>query len=125
MKKKEQLEQLSEMTVEELKDQADALKESLFRLKFRKTLGVGEVIKDIRREKKTLARVYTLLGKKESEAKSANAEFKERKWLERKKTRPPRQRQKIPKPFRTRLRLRLQPRRKDLQSRLPSRMTLR
>jgi len=73
MKKKEQLEQLSEMTVEELKEQADALKESLFRLKFRKTLGVGEVIKDIRREKKTLARVYTLLGEKESEAKSANA----------------------------------------------------
>ncbi len=71
MKKKEQLEQLSEMTVEELKDQADALKESLFRLKFRKTLGMGEVLKDIRREKKTLARVYTLLNNKGSEAKSA------------------------------------------------------
>lgn len=61
------------MTVEELKEQADALKESLFRLKFRKTLGVGDVINDIRREKKTLARVYTLLGKKGSEAKSASA----------------------------------------------------
>jgi large subunit ribosomal protein L29 len=73
MKRKEQLDQLNEMTVEELKDQADALKESLFRLKFRKTLGVGEVVKDIRREKRTLARVYTLLSKKESEAKSANA----------------------------------------------------
>lgn len=73
MKRKEQLDQLAEMTAEELKDQADALKESLFRLKFRKTLGVGEVINDIRREKKTLARVYTLLNKKESEAKSASA----------------------------------------------------
>ena len=73
MKRKEQLDQLGEMTVEELKDQADALKESLFRLKFRKTLGVGEVVNDIRREKKTLARVYTLLGKKESEAKTAQA----------------------------------------------------
>ena len=73
MKRKEQLDQLGEMTVEELSDQADALKESLFRLKFRKTLGVGEVVKDIRREKKTLARVYTLLGKKNSEAKSAEA----------------------------------------------------
>jgi ribosomal protein L29 len=73
MKRKEQLDQLKDMSVEELKDQADALKESLFRLKFRKTLGVGEVINDIRREKKTLARVYTLLGKKESEAKNANA----------------------------------------------------
>jgi ribosomal protein L29 len=67
MKRKEQLEQLGEMTTEELKDQADALKESLFRLKFRKTLGVGEVVNDIRREKKTLARVYTLLNKKGSE----------------------------------------------------------
>lgn len=73
MKRKEQIDQLGEMNVEELKDQADALKESLFRLKFRKTLGVGEVVNDIRREKKTLARVYTLLNKKESEAKSAQA----------------------------------------------------
>jgi large subunit ribosomal protein L29 len=64
MKRKEQVDQLKDMSVEELKDQADALKESLFRLKFRKTLGMGEVVKDIRREKKTLARVYTLLGEK-------------------------------------------------------------
>ena len=71
MKRKEQLDQLKDMSVDELKDQADALKESLFRLKFRKTLGVGETVNDIRREKKTLARVYTLLSKKESEAKSA------------------------------------------------------
>jgi large subunit ribosomal protein L29 len=65
MKRKEQIDQLKDMSVEELKDQADALKESLFRLKFRKTLGMGEVVKDIRREKRTLARVYTLLGEKE------------------------------------------------------------
>ena len=71
MKRKEQLEQLGEMNAAELTDQADALKESLFRLKFRKTLGMGEVLKDVRREKKTLARVYTLLNKKGSEAKSA------------------------------------------------------
>lgn len=69
MKRKEQMEQLQEMSVDELRDQADALKESLFRLKFRKTLGVGETVGDIRREKKTLARVYTLIQQKESEAK--------------------------------------------------------
>ena len=74
MKRKEQLDQLGQMTHAELTDQADALKESLFRLKFRKTLGVGEVVKDIRREKKTLARVYTLLNsKKEAEAETAEA----------------------------------------------------
>jgi large subunit ribosomal protein L29 len=67
MKRKEEIDQLKDMSVDELKEQADALKESLFRLKFRKTLGVGETIKDIRREKKTLARVYTLLNQKQSE----------------------------------------------------------
>ena len=69
MKVKEQLEQLREMNSQELTDQADALKESLFRLKFRKALGVGEVVADIQREKKTLARVYTVLGEKDEAAK--------------------------------------------------------
>jgi large subunit ribosomal protein L29 len=69
MKRKEQLEQLREMNLDELKVQADSLKESLFRLKFRKTLGVGETVADIRREKKTLARVHTLITEKEAEAK--------------------------------------------------------
>jgi large subunit ribosomal protein L29 len=69
MKRKEQLEQLREMNLDELKEQADSLKESLFRLKFRKTLGVGDTVGDIRREKKTLARVYTLISEKEAEAK--------------------------------------------------------
>ena len=69
MKRKEQLDQLREMNGDELRDQANALKESLFRLKFRKALGVGETVNDIRREKKTLARVHTLLEQKKSEAK--------------------------------------------------------
>lgn len=73
MKRTEQLDQLREMNVEELRDQADALKESLFRLKFRKSLGVGETVNDIRREKKTLARVYTLIRQKEHEAEKAQA----------------------------------------------------
>lgn len=70
MKTKEQLDQLRDMSLEELKDQADSLKESLFRLKFRKTLGVGESVSNIKREKKTLARVYTLIRQKESEAQA-------------------------------------------------------
>ena len=73
MKRKEQIEQLRDMNVAELKDQADALKESLFRLKFRKTLGVGNTINDIRREKKTLARVYTLIGEMGEELKKGQA----------------------------------------------------
>ena len=68
MKRSEQLEQLNEMDIAELREQADSLKESLFRLKFRKSLGVGEVVADIRREKKTLARVNTMIRAKEIEA---------------------------------------------------------
>ena len=67
MKRKEQLDQLKDMSPAELKDQAEALKESLFRLKFRKALGVGETLKEIRREKKTLARVNTLINSKQGE----------------------------------------------------------
>ncbi len=71
MKRKEVMEQLREMDLEGLRDQADSLKESLFRLKFKKTLGVGDTVNDIRREKRTLARVYTLITERESEAKKA------------------------------------------------------
>ncbi|MCB1022779.1 MAG: 50S ribosomal protein L29 [Acidobacteria bacterium] len=73
MKKNDQMEQLRQMDLSELKEQADALKESLFRLKFRKSLGVGEVVGDIRREKKTLARVYTIIKQRESEAAKVEA----------------------------------------------------
>jgi large subunit ribosomal protein L29 len=72
MKVKEQLDQLREMNAQELTDQADALKESLFRLKFRKALGVGEVTADIKREKRTLARVYTVLGEMDKTAEGGN-----------------------------------------------------
>jgi len=68
MKRKEQLKQLRDMDMEELNEQADALKESLFRLRFRKSLGVGDVVADIRREKKTLARVYTIIRQREIKA---------------------------------------------------------
>ena len=67
MRRKEILEQLREMDTDELREQADSLKESLFRLKFKKSLGVGESVNDIRRERKTLARVQTLLKQRESQ----------------------------------------------------------
>jgi large subunit ribosomal protein L29 len=73
MKRREIMEQLREMDTEALKEQADQLKESLFRLKFRKSLGVGEVVADIRREKKVLARVHTILRERETEAKNEEA----------------------------------------------------
>ncbi len=74
MKRRDELEQLREMDLGELNEQADALKESLFRLKFRKSLGVGEVVADIRREKRTLARVYTIIRKRELEEATEKAQ---------------------------------------------------
>ena len=73
MKRTEILDQLRDMELDELREQAESLKESLFRLKFKKTLGVGETVNDIRREKKTLARVYTLIQEKEAQANEAQA----------------------------------------------------
>lgn len=64
------MEQLREMDLGELKEQAESLKESLFRLKFKKSLGVGDSTNDIRREKKTLARVFTMIKERESEEKA-------------------------------------------------------
>jgi ribosomal protein L29 len=70
MKRKEILGQLREMETGELVEQADSLKESLFRLKFKKSLGVGDSVNDIRRERKTLARVHTLIKERESQNKA-------------------------------------------------------
>ena len=73
MKRKEILEQLGAMDTNELKEQADSLKESLFRLKFKKSLGVGDSVNDIRREKKTLAQVRTLINQREPKVKGKRA----------------------------------------------------
>lgn len=76
MKKKDILEQLNQMETDELKEQADSLKESLFRLKFKKSLGVGDSVSDIRREKKTLARVNTLIAQREPTQKGKSKRAK-------------------------------------------------
>ncbi len=68
MKRKEQLDRLKELSVTELREEADRLKESLFRLKFKRTLGVGQTTANVRREKKTLARVNTMIREKEAQA---------------------------------------------------------
>jgi len=76
MKKKEILEQLNAMETNELREQADSLKESLFRLKFKKSLGVGDTVSDIRRERKTLARVNTLIQQREPKVKGKKSTAK-------------------------------------------------
>lgn len=73
MKRKEELERLNEMSVEDLQEEADRLKESLFRLKFRHALSDMDAVKDIRREKKTLARINTFIRQRAEAAETQQA----------------------------------------------------
>ena len=68
-KKREELERLRDTSEEDLQTEAARLKESVFRLNFKLALGEVDAIKNIRQEKKSLARIQTII--KEREAKSA------------------------------------------------------
>ena len=67
MKRNEDLERLRNMSDAELKEEAQRLKESLFRLNFKLALGEVDAVKTVRREKKTLARVQTLMRARQQE----------------------------------------------------------
>lgn len=54
-------EQWREMSDEELRAQEATLRESIFRLKFKLSLGEVEALKNLRQAKKDLARVLTIL----------------------------------------------------------------
>ena len=55
------MERLNNLSDAELKEEAQRLKESLFRLNFKLALGEVDAVKTVRREKKTLARVQTMM----------------------------------------------------------------
>ena len=67
MKRRDDLERLHNMTGEELKEEAGRIKESLFRLNFKLALGEVDAVKTARREKKSLARVQTMMRQREQE----------------------------------------------------------
>ena len=67
MKRRDDLERLNNMSDEELKEEAARLKESLFRLNFKLALGEVDAVKTVRREKKTLARVQTMMRARQQE----------------------------------------------------------
>ena len=67
MKRHEELERLHNMSDAELREEAQRLKESLFRLNFKLALGEVDAVKTVRREKKTLARVQTLVRARQQE----------------------------------------------------------
>ena len=68
-KRREEVDRLHDTPEEELKAEAARLKESLFRLNFKLALGEVDAIKNIRQEKKSLARIQTEI--REREMKSA------------------------------------------------------
>ena len=68
MKRHEDLERLNNMSDADLKEEAQRLKESLFRLNFKLALGEVDAVKTVRREKKTLARVQTLMRARQEQA---------------------------------------------------------
>jgi len=67
MKRHDELERLHNMSDEELREEAGRLKESLFRLNFKLALGEVDAVKTVRREKKTLARVQTMMRRRQLE----------------------------------------------------------
>ena len=67
MKRHEEVERLNNMSDAELKEEAVRIKESLFRLNFKLALGEVDAVKTVRREKKTLARVQTMMRARQQE----------------------------------------------------------
>ncbi len=68
MKRREEIDRLRDMSSEDLRGEAARLKESLFRLNFKLALGEVDAIKRIRQEKKSLARIQTLVREREAQA---------------------------------------------------------
>ena len=67
MKRREELDKLREMSDEDLQQEAARLKESLFRLNFKLALGEMDAVKTVRREKKFLARIQTMMREREQQ----------------------------------------------------------
>lgn len=56
---------MREMTDEQLEARIDEIKESLFRMRFKLSLGNTDVVKQLREQRRDLARVKTLLRERE------------------------------------------------------------
>ena len=56
---------LRELSDEDLAGKLDELKESIFRMRFKLSLGNTDVVKQLREQRKDLARVKTLLRQRE------------------------------------------------------------
>jgi large subunit ribosomal protein L29 len=68
MKKREEVDKYRDLPDDDLQAEAARLKESLFRLNFKLALGEVDAIKKMRQEKKSLARIRTLVREREIHA---------------------------------------------------------
>jgi large subunit ribosomal protein L29 len=64
-------EEIRELNDEQLVEKIDELKESLFRLRFKLSLGNTDVVKELRKQRKDLARVKTIISERQRERRSA------------------------------------------------------
>jgi len=67
MKKRDELEKLRGMSDDDLREEVARIKESLFRLNFKLALGEMDTVKRMREEKRTLARLQTLMTQRQNE----------------------------------------------------------
>ena len=66
-KRRAEIDRLRDMSDADLREEVSRLKESLFRLNFKLALGEVDAVRTVQREKKTLARVQTLMRQRELE----------------------------------------------------------
>jgi large subunit ribosomal protein L29 len=64
-------EDLRELSQEDLQGKIEELKESIFRMRFKLSLGNTDVVKQLREQRKDLARVKTLLRQREIAAQQS------------------------------------------------------
>jgi large subunit ribosomal protein L29 len=65
MKRREEIDKYRDLPEDELRAERARLKESLFRLNFKLALGEVDAVKRIREEKKSLARIHTIMRQRE------------------------------------------------------------
>lgn len=68
MKRREEVDKYRDMRDDDLHAEVARLKESLFRLNFKLALGEVDAIKKMRQEKKSLARIRTMVRQREIQA---------------------------------------------------------
>ena len=61
MKRREEIDRFRDLPEDELRAETARLKESLFRLNFKLALGEVDAVKRIREEKRSLARIQTIM----------------------------------------------------------------